>query len=396
MHLNLHQLDVTARNHAQPQGALVMVVDYLARKRLSADDLVRAGVLPVLSTLISAQPSDTTTLALEALCSLLGPELSLEHGHALAPLVPKLLSALEASVSSTPTGPAPPPHSASSSVAGSRSARQLRFGEDEMEDAGREESLGALAAAVPLPMRHLLRGTPPPPTPASASGGSGSPSGPSQQDWQRLPAAFFAASAVVRLARFPVPASLLVQGGAVALLTSALTAQPTSMLPHVSLFALFKLLRVGSHADNLLALMRAGGAHALISIMASTGGAPAGAGTGHASAELAGAGVASLPPGGAASASDGSAARDMASSVLLDLALLPDAPAHAAEKGLVKPLVQVGWLALCMHGGVWCPLHAKAAAPKLLNADPDRTSCAMSTHVPAPTFFPSLHHPCSC
>lgn len=73
---------------------------------------------------------------------------------------------------------------------------------------------------------------------------------------------------------------------------------------------------------------QAGGAHSLVALLACS--------TPHSSSSSSSRG------GGGAACLVGPAAAEMAASVLLDLALLPEAPKEAADTGLVAPLCLVG------------------------------------------------------
>lgn len=111
-------------------------------------------------------------------------------------------------------------------------------------------------------------------------------------------------------------------------------------LLQVAVFGLYKLLKVGSHADNLVAFMRAGGGAALVRFLSVTGGAASsGNSTGSTAGTNSTGGLGSTGSTGGGRTDGGT--RDMAWAILLDMALVPEAGAHAADARLVAPLVQV-------------------------------------------------------
>lgn len=215
-------------NSHMVQGALVTITDYLASKRLTPTHLIQAGVLPALARLLqppavsetaSAFETDsvetdgaaeTAALAAEALCALLPPDLETEKVgdgegagegvQQLQPLVAPLLALLR------------------SSCGGGSSASQ---------PAAAPATAVACACACRGETSESRSGSS-----SSSSGGCGSETGVRRFPAARLPAAFFAASAAVRLARFPGPARELVRGGVVPLLAAALGA-PHAMLSQV-------------------------------------------------------------------------------------------------------------------------------------------------------------------
>ncbi len=374
---------------ASSQGALVIVMDYLQTQRLRAPMLLAAGAGPALAALIGPAPGETTTLALEALGCLLssagtattttstaGPavpqqphagegadDVDVAVSYTVAPLVDVLHTCLgvpaapqpqqrhvvvPAAAAAPPRGGGKPPlhvlQDGSHWVAHAGAAQQQAGG------APRGEG-GAEAAWL---MRQLLEGRDDVEEPAAAAGEA---EGARQEDREerrrqrelhRLHGAFFGATTAMRMARLPGAARLLVRGGALPMLCSGLACGDACVC-QACLLALYRLARVGSHADNLLQLMRAGGMHALQALLAmhSGGEPPAPATTLSAAGPRSGAAreqqAADEQAGGGGGGGGGGAtlARDLAASLLLDMALLPEAPAYAAEHGVVAPLVQV-------------------------------------------------------
>ncbi|KAG2431334.1 hypothetical protein HYH02_013324 [Chlamydomonas schloesseri] len=154
-------------------------------------------------------------------------------------------------------------------------------------------------------------------------------------------AAFFAASALVRLARYPQLAAAAVEGGAVEAVVRLMGSRP-AMLAQMAVFAAYKLLRGPPAAPGPQP------------IPSSPRGSPSRSDGGGGAAE-GGAGACNREAALLAMAQAGGLgalcsclrdlpdrpSRDMASSLMLDMALVPQVPAVVARLNQVLPLVSV-------------------------------------------------------
>ncbi|KAF5834660.1 armadillo-type protein [Dunaliella salina] len=272
-------------DNGKVQGALLLLLDHLKTRKLSPEDLIDAGAVPLLASLIACHctgPAATASLTSPAAApgggSMLpgsGDDALEQASTALAALeVVNALVALPAQVPAEAKGALVPLVGPVLQILGANAVRL----------ASQDTDLGAAGLAE---------------------------SGRDEPEWPRLPIAFFAGNIVVRLSVFDQPAAALVRGGAVSILTANLAALPT-VLPQVCVFALYKLLQVGSNADNLSVLLQEGGAHGLVTFMGSSG-----------------------------NKKGDPAACELAATILLSLALLPEAPQSAADTNLVAPLVKL-------------------------------------------------------
>eukprot|EP00798_Chlamydomonas_sp_ICE-L_P002958 gene2958-12964_t len=293
-------------DEAQTQAALQALTELAIGGVMEARDVVDGGALHALITLIKNETlkGETRTLALEAISRILTPEM-MPYGEELAAsIIPALLGILRASVSS------------------------LGYTVQQSEQDG-----GSTWEVTLAP-----------------NGDGGSCRGPpSAQEWHHaLNNLFFATSCLVRLARFLEPAEALVQGGVLKLLLPLIEAPPAlsmqgeggdkpMMIPQVAVFALYKLAKAGTTpAASLAELIQAGGIPVLCNMWRCRG--------------------------------LDSSARDMCSSLLLDMALLPEASTFCAEHATVAHIVKV----MSSSGlGSMERMHALLVLARLANQSPE-------------------------
>ncbi len=347
------------------QGSLVVMMDYLQTKRLTVATLLRADIISVLSDLLATQGSlDTTALALEALACVLtawGDKPSPAEDERMNAVVGPLLSVMHMCLGSPatqplqrlPTAPAfvelPPDADAAAAAAAALSNTEERYRAwgDGYSRSPRSGGSGTAATAGAAADAAAATAAPAVEEPDATDAAAVA------QQQQRVNIAFFTACVATRLAQFPATGRLLVRGYALPLLCAGLNARD-ACVRQVCLLALDKLVHVGSHADNLVAVLHAGAAHALRALMCAEPPprvAAAATARGYAAAAAAGAGDgvpmgwSAVVPGAGSDALVSTATllkvRDMAAALLLDIALLPEAPAHAADNDLVVSLVQV-------------------------------------------------------
>ncbi|KAG2423536.1 hypothetical protein HXX76_015283 [Chlamydomonas incerta] len=302
---------------------------------------VSAGLLPMRGI------TSSTAMALECLCTLFSeemPELSAgapacENWRAAVTTVVAVLAAARLPAATAwgseysywiPSAPAPAPVATSPSAASA-----VNWG-----------LLAGLASDSRVP---------PATAPSALSGAAGRGGGADctadAAGWSPdVSAAFFAASALVRLARYPQLATAAVEGGAVEAVVRLMGSRP-AMLAQMAVFAAYKLLRVPTAAPGAQLSSPQGspartgddgGAATAVSGATAPGGGGSGGGGGREAALLAMAQAGGL--GALCSCLrdlPDRPSRDMASSLMLDMALVPQVPAVVARLNQVLPLVSV-------------------------------------------------------
>mmetsp|Transcript_15889 Transcript_15889/g.43213 ORF Transcript_15889/g.43213 Transcript_15889/m.43213 type:complete len:908 (+) Transcript_15889:1-2724(+) len=270
-------------DNGKVQGALLLLLDHLKTRKLSPADLIDAGTVPLLASLIAC--------------------------HSTGPIAPaSLLPTAAGGSSMLPGSGGDALERGSTALAALEVANALVASPAQVP----AEAAGALLPLVDPVLQILEVSATRLASQDNALGVAGlTMSGREEPEWPRLPITFFAGNIVVRLSVFDQPAAALVKGRAIPILTANLAALP-SVLPQVCVFALYKLLQVGSNADNLSVLLQEGGAHGLVRFMGSSG-----------------------------NKKGDPAACELAATILLSLALLPEAPQSAADTNLVAPLVKL-------------------------------------------------------